>query len=73
LFIRVTGDAAKSFSECFGVTMFTAWADFGAASQRIPRRVSPFDFGILAHVAPRAFPISIIATAYEKTSAATAS
>ena len=44
LFERVIGNAAESLGESFGVTMSATGTDFRAATDGIPRGVSPFDF-----------------------------
>src|SRR5207247_11171169 len=46
----MAGHTAKPFRKGLGVAMRTARADFPAASNRIPRRVRPFDFRIVAHI-----------------------
>ena len=40
----VTGHAAKTFRERFGIAMQAAGADFRAAANRISCRIRPFDF-----------------------------
>jgi len=42
-------DTAKSLGEGLGIAMLAAWADFRASTQRIPRRIGPLDFGVIAH------------------------
>ena len=44
LFERVIGNAAESLGESFGVTVSAARADLRAATDGVPRGVSPFDF-----------------------------
>src|SRR5580658_8991826 len=49
LFVRVAGNSAKAFRECFCIAVFTTWTDFCAAAQWVPRSVCPFDFGRSCH------------------------
>jgi len=43
LLVGMAFDAAKAFGEGFGVAMFAAGADFGAAADGVPGCVGPFD------------------------------
>ena len=43
LFVGMAFDAAESFGKGFGVAVFAAGADFGAATDRVPGRVGPLD------------------------------
>src|SRR5271157_5498043 len=45
LFVGMAFDATKPFSKYSGIAMHAAGTDFGAASNRVPRCVSPLDFG----------------------------
>jgi hypothetical protein len=49
LLIRMPLDPAKAFSKRLSVAMLAAGADLGAAADRVPGRVGPFDVGVLAH------------------------
>jgi len=49
LFVGMTGRATKAFSKGFRVAVGTTWADFAAASNRVPRRVRPFNCGVARH------------------------
>ena len=40
-------DPAKPLRESLGIAVLASWADFGAATDGIPRGVGPFDFGII--------------------------
>ncbi len=42
-FVGVARNTAESFGEGLSVTVLAAWTDLGAAADRIPRRVGPFD------------------------------
>lgn len=44
LFVGMAFDAAETLGKSFGVAVFAAGTDFGAAADRIPGCVSPFDF-----------------------------
>jgi len=48
--VRVAFYAAETFGEGFGVAVFAAWTDFGAAPNRVPGCVRPFDCRVGAHV-----------------------
>src|ERR1035437_10916876 len=43
-------DSAKTLSERLSVAMGTAGRDLGAASDRVPARVGPFDVAAVTHV-----------------------
>src|SRR5579864_264642 len=47
--IRMAGDATESFRKDLCITVLAPRTDFRAAANGIPRRVSPFDFGIVSH------------------------
>src|ERR1039458_5788994 len=49
LLVWVAGNAAESFGESLRVAVFASRADFRAAAQRVPGRIRPFDFGMIAH------------------------
>src|SRR5262249_49699005 len=49
LFERMSCYAPKSLSEAFSVAVLTARTDLRAATNRIPRRISPFDLGKKRH------------------------
>jgi hypothetical protein len=49
LFVRVTFDVAETFGECLCVAVLATRADFDAPSHRVPRRLGPFDFGMITH------------------------
>jgi hypothetical protein len=40
----------ETLGKSFGVTVRAARTDFGAAANWIPRRIRPFNFGIIAYV-----------------------
>src|ERR1017187_1030016 len=50
LLVWVTLHTAKSFSKHFGVAVLASGADLRAAANRIPRRISPLDGAVNAHV-----------------------
>jgi hypothetical protein len=47
MFVGVTWNASKAFSERFGVTVLTAGTDLEASADRVPRRLGPLDLGML--------------------------
>jgi len=49
LLVGVALYSAKTFGEGFGIAVFAAGADFGAAADRIPGCVGPFDGGFDCH------------------------
>ena len=50
LLIGMARHAAKAFGKGLGVTVGTAWRDFGAAPDGVLRGISPFDFGVGAQL-----------------------
>ena len=49
LLVRMPGHAPEPLGERLGVAVVAAGRDLGAAADGIPRRVGPFDLGVLAH------------------------
>src|SRR5947207_2212319 len=49
LFIRMSRHISESFRERFGVTMSASRADLGAAANRIPGGIRPFNGRALTH------------------------
>src|SRR5262249_31773752 len=45
----MTRNATKTLGEGFRIAVLTARTDLGAASNRIPSRVGPFDLRLVAH------------------------
>ncbi len=50
---RMPGDAAKPLGEPFRIAVLAAGGDLGAATHRVPGRVSPLDGASVAHRAVR--------------------
>lgn len=48
--VRVSRNSTEALRKSFGIAVLTSGADFGAASHWIPSRLSPLDFGMIAHV-----------------------
>src|ERR1051326_7824639 len=46
---RMAFGAAEALTEALGIAVIASGADLGAARDRIPRRVSPFDGRIIGH------------------------
>src|SRR5207245_4715693 len=49
LFVRMSFYAAEALGKGLRVTMFASRADFGAAPERVPGGICPFDLGFIAH------------------------
>jgi hypothetical protein len=49
LLIGVAGNAAEALGERLRVAVLAARAYLGAAAQRVPGGIRPFDFGVIAH------------------------
>ena len=47
--IRMARHAPKALGEGLGIAMLAAGADFRASAQRVPSRIRPLDFGVIAH------------------------
>ena len=45
----MVGHTAESFRESLGVTIGATRADLRAARNRVPRGISPFNGGVVAH------------------------
>ena len=55
LFVGVPRNAAPALRETFRVAVVTARTEFGAARDRVPRRVRPLDVRFLGQLLPHAF------------------
>ena len=49
----MTLNPAKAFGESLGIAMLATGTDLGAAANRIPGGVGPFDFGIIRQEIPQ--------------------
>src|SRR5579884_932525 len=47
---RMARNTAKPLSKCLGVAMQASGTDLCATAHRVPGRIGPFDFGVIAHL-----------------------